>query len=843
MNFKNLSLKNKILVVVLPIIVISLSVVAYAIYLEVGDYVVRDMVSSTNEASQSLGKWLQEGTGQLEQNITLLHDKPRDPETQMAVLLSLGNRESFLRKYPDGFAGVTIYMSGIGEEYMADRDNIKMAGRIDARALEYYHDFIIGRTGSQVSLSGYTNASGKRGICILSSVTDGQGQAYGILGYRIFPETVLKKLAETPMPYGSRVILMDKEGTPFLFAEEDLGAEKREFARGRGLADKDGIYQYQWDGGKRMVFYQPVPSTSWQLAIAIDETKLMTKAKSLLAPILLVILIVLVVSVLALLAVARHITRPIEILEQAISRVSKDDLSLEKVEIDSADELGRLARSFENMVASLRHVKEERDKAFECMRISEDKYMKAFNSSSELVAITTVEDGRYVEVNEAMHTIFGFTREEVIGRTSLELGIRRSEDERTEFAQIMLAHGKVRNLEVEHYTKDGEKKPGLLSAELIEFNGERCIISTIRDITELKEAEKELRYMGSHDALTGLYNRAYFEREMNLLKQGNILPVAFIICDVDGLKLVNDTMGHVAGDRLLKRAAKVLEQATRGEYVTARIGGDEFAVLLAGISYSQVEEVCHRIRTAAENYNQSAENVLLSMSVGFALSEQAGPVNILGLFKEADNNMYREKLHRSRSARSAIVQTVMKLLEARDFITEGHGVRMQDLAAALAKECGAGETGLTDIRLLAQFHDIGKVGIPDRILLKPGALTLAEKEEMKRHAEIGHRIALSSPDLLPIADWILKHHEWWDGNGYPLGLKGSSIPLECRILSIVDAYDAMTNDRPYRSAMSKAEAIQELKRCAGKQFDPRLVELFVNMLTNAPYEELSQKRA
>lgn len=135
-----------------------------------------------------------------------------------------------------------------------------------------------------------------------------------------------------------------------------------------------------------------------------------------------------------------------------------------------------------------------------------------------------------------------------------------------------------------------------------------------------------------------------------------------------------------------------------------------------------------------------------------------------------------------------------------------------------------------DLRLFAQFHDIGKVGIPDQILFKNGPLTLEEMVIMKRHCEIGYRIAQASPDLLPIAEWILKHHEWWNGKGYPLGLKGEEIPLECRILAIADAYDAMTNDRPYRKALTREEALSEIKKCSGTQFDPRLVDMFLKMM-------------
>jgi HD-GYP domain-containing protein (c-di-GMP phosphodiesterase class II) len=148
----------------------------------------------------------------------------------------------------------------------------------------------------------------------------------------------------------------------------------------------------------------------------------------------------------------------------------------------------------------------------------------------------------------------------------------------------------------------------------------------------------------------------------------------------------------------------------------------------------------------------------------------------------------------------------------------------------LAIAAGLPESAIPDLRLLGRFHDIGKVGIPDSILFKPGRLTEEEYEVMKRHAEIGYRIARASAELAPIADWILKHQEWWNGQGYPLGIKGEEIPLACRILSIVDAYDAMTNDRPYRKAMSDEAAIAELKRCAGTQFDPVLVDEFIHIL-------------
>lgn len=355
------------------------------------------------------------------------------------------------------------------------------------------------------------------------------------------------------------------------------------------------------------------------------------------------------------------------------------------------------------------------------------------------------------------------------------------------------------------------------------------VIGVVRNITERKQAEERLRYLSIHDSLTGLNNRSYFEEEMHRIERSRDRSVGLIMFDVDGLKLVNDSLGHSVGDNLLKGFADILKSCFRAEDAVSRIGGDEFAVLLPNVTEVVIERACGKVAAAIAHYNQLHSDLPLSVSIGYAVSD-APPFSMTDLFKKADNEMYREKLHRTQSARSAIVQTLKKALEARDFITEGHCDRMQQLMTMLAGALKLPEHAQADLRLLAQFHDIGKVGIPDRILFKKGPLNQPELLEMRRHCEIGHRIAISSPDLAPIADWILKHHEWWNGQGYPLGLKGEEIPLECRILAIADTYDAMTSSRPYRKPISKKEALEELVRCAGTQLDPALVQEFVNAL-------------
>jgi diguanylate cyclase (GGDEF)-like protein len=350
-----------------------------------------------------------------------------------------------------------------------------------------------------------------------------------------------------------------------------------------------------------------------------------------------------------------------------------------------------------------------------------------------------------------------------------------------------------------------------------------------REIAERIETEGLLQFRSFHDSLTGLYNRSYFEEEMRRQDMRRSGAVTVFVFDVDGLKLINDTLGHDRGDMLLAKVAQLLQSCFREVDIVARIGGDEFAALVVDADESAAKLICARIYQELARWNKTRDQEVLSLSVGFAAS--ANPeTKMRELYKRADDNMYREKLHRRQSNRSAIVDTVMKLLEARDFITEGHADRMQELAVKLGLALNFSEARLADMRLFAKFHDVGKVGIPDRILLKEGPLDPDEKKEMQRHCEIGYRIAQSAPDLLPIADWVLRHQEWWNGQGYPLGISGEDIPIECRILSIVDAYDAMTSDRPYRKAISQEQAIGELRRCAGSQFEPELVERFIELL-------------
>ncbi|WP_040411887.1 HD domain-containing phosphohydrolase [Desulfosporosinus sp. OT] len=534
---------------------------------------------------------------------------------------------------------------------------------------------------------------------------------------------------------------------------------------------------------------------------------------------------------------AANFRKMVAALQESFRDLESSKANLENEIIERSLMQVDLEKSYEELEASeeeLRCNYEKLQSKEVALRESERRF-RSMLENVELITVIIDKNGNVIFCNDFALSLTGFQKNEVIGKNYFDIFIPNEtlKNAKTWFEQILIEKKIVGHNNYPIQTKNGEKRSvNWNNTLLFDLEGNVSGVSSIgEDITVRKQFQKKLEYMSFHDALTGLFNRTYFEEKLRLLEAVCFAPVGMIVCDVDGLKLVNDTLGHTTGDQLLRLTASIIKACFRQEDLLFRIGGDEFAIILPQSELLLVQQACHRIRRAVERHNKENIEFPLSLSVGFAVSELTN-VNVSDVFKEADNNMYREKLHRSKSTRSAIVQALMKALEVRDFITEGHADRLQDLVVSLGREIDLSERNLADLRLLAQFHDIGKVGIPDRILFKSGRLNSEEFKEMQRHSEIGHRIAQSAPDLLPIADHILRHHEWWNGKGYPLGLKADAIPLECRILAIADAYDAMTSDRPYRKALSQEEAFRELNKNVGIQFDPQLVPIFIKVIAH-----------
>jgi len=353
----------------------------------------------------------------------------------------------------------------------------------------------------------------------------------------------------------------------------------------------------------------------------------------------------------------------------------------------------------------------------------------------------------------------------------------------------------------------------------------------------LDYSEEKLYYLSYHDQLTGLYNRFFFEARLRQLSEKPEYPTTLISTDIDGLKLINDTIGQSAGNRLLKICANMVSEALNGQGILARVGGDEFSAILPMVSKEEGEKIARQIRYQVNHYNKTHANLPLSLSIGVATTEDSS-ISLKKLLKLADDQMVRNKLHRHGSARNNVVHSLVTTMGERDNFSGGHSKRLEKMCLTVGEKMGLSSQQLGDLALLAQVHDLGKVAIPDAVLFKPGPLTEEEWQVMKQHSEKGYRIASSSTDLAAVADLILRHHEHWDGNGYPLGLKGNEIPVECRILAVADAFDVMTNERPYKKPVSVKAALQEIRACSGSQFDPAITEKFISLIESGRFNKI-----
>lgn len=361
-------------------------------------------------------------------------------------------------------------------------------------------------------------------------------------------------------------------------------------------------------------------------------------------------------------------------------------------------------------------------------------------------------------------------------------------------------------------------------------NGEVVALEgLIIDITDKKRKEQEVEYLNNHDFLTGLYNRKFFEQQKERMDTAAHLPLTILLGDINGLKLVNDAFGHQAGDRLIMLAAKILKSCMRKNDILARYGGDEFSIILPNMNGDKAYDLTKKIKKLCEEYNKTVNNESfgISISLGYA-TKMNKDEDIDLIIRTAEDYMYKHKLLESTSSHSDIVSSIKATMFERSYETQQHADRLSKLSRDIGVHLNFTQAQLDDLELLATLHDIGKVGVDDRILNKPGKLEEKEWLEMKKHSEIGYRIAMASPELVPIAEYILYHHERWDGMGYPSGLNKENIPLPSRILAVVDAYDAMTQDRVYRKAMSKEAAVEELRKNAGTQFDPVIIDIFIH---------------
>ena len=494
-------------------------------------------------------------------------------------------------------------------------------------------------------------------------------------------------------------------------------------------------------------------------------------------------------------------------------------------EEDEADELVLLMDSVWNAM--------QRRQALATLSFERNKYLQTLISIGDGVMVVNAE-GTIEMLNGVAERLTGWSNGEAKGRHYKEVFVLSHEQPgftikdpiedalRTSEVQELGNHAMLTSRSGTVYYLEDSAAPIRNEHETVVG-----VVLVFRDVTDKKEQRKRIEFLSFHDSLTGLYNRRYFEEEIQRVESAGMLPVSIILGDVNSLKLTNDIFGHAFGDMLLEKVSEVLRSAFGSQDVIARWGGDEFVILMPGAASEQAEAAIHAVQQAFSKEQIRAVRGSISMGYAtkFSLDE---PMN--RVLTTAEENMYSAKSLNRDVVRTRAIDAITSTLYESSQREKEHSERVSELSVKLGRALGLSEGKLKKLKEVARLHDIGKIVLEPNILNKNHLLTMEEWNEVKRHPIIGYRILNSFDDTVDLAESVLAHHEQWDGTGYPKGLRGEEIPLLARIIAVVESYERMTHDSDNTKARTREGALKELRDNAGRQFDPMLAELFARMI-------------
>jgi len=344
------------------------------------------------------------------------------------------------------------------------------------------------------------------------------------------------------------------------------------------------------------------------------------------------------------------------------------------------------------------------------------------------------------------------------------------------------------------------------------------------DYTEGRNNTKLINPASGQNQMDGQYNRRNFDSEMKKLEDDLFLPFAFVMADVKGLSMTNKTYGYKFGEILLKKVVNVFRSECRPDDIVVRVGEEKFVILMSVYDAKNADILVSRLNKAISE--EKIGNIVFSLSIGESV--RSGIYDEMdALLKKAEDEVSAEGISESSSFKNRIIFMIMNRLFEINELEKSHSQRISHHCAAIAKKMNFSEYEVKQIKLTGLVHDIGKIGIDESVITSRGTLTNEDWKAVQRNPEIGYRILITSNEFSEIAEFVLEHHERWDGKGYPRALSGEEISLQARIIAVADTYDSLISKRLYKKELREEEAINELKRCAGTQFDPEVVRVFV----------------
>lgn len=565
-----------------------------------------------------------------------------------------------------------------------------------------------------------------------------------------------------------------------------------------------------------------------------------------------IVIIAICLSVIVYYIITDKLFKPLGSLMKAMEFLSIGELS-RRATISRNDEIGRISTMFNQMADKMNHLVNNlevnvQERTSELMKANdaltktkEDLYL-ILDSTAEGIFGLDLE-GNCTFCNNRCIELLGYKDQDNLIGKKIHWLIHHSN---REGIQIPIEECRIRNtiltMEVWHvkdeifWKSDGsffdveyysypQFKNGILIGAVITF----------MDITERKKNEEQIQYLSHHDSLTGLMNRRYFEDALKKIDTENNLPISIIFADLNGLKLINDVFGHISGDMLIKKSAEILKRLCRREDLLARIGGDEFIVLLPHTKAKDAEILVDRVRT--ELSQEKVNSIKCSMALGFDTKTSIYQ-DIEKIMGSAESEMYKEKLLSRKSFGTDTMNTIMSSLQKKSEREKTHSENVALLCAKMGKVMGLPETDIKKLREAGLLHDIGKIILEENVIRKEEKdLNENEVHLIKQHPLVGYRILNLFDETLDLADDVYSHHEKWDGTGYPKGLKGSEIPLISRIIALAESYERKLSKVDENDPNRKKNILNEICEGSGKNFDPALTEVFIKMIEHTKIDK------
>ncbi len=479
------------------------------------------------------------------------------------------------------------------------------------------------------------------------------------------------------------------------------------------------------------------------------------------------------------------------------------------------------------VVGKLFIIQREQINQLQLTRFAEKRFRSLFEQAQ--IGICYLDtDGYFINTNDYFNQMFQYTSDELKPLNIRDLNDQTEFNQNYALTQLLNDQNAIdHTVEKPLKRKDGTSFWANVSVSRIRFNQEDIYMSTVIDISERKKAEEMMHYLNYHDQTTGLTNRHYYETNIDKYDREENYPLTLIKIDINGMKLINDAFGYEMGDTLVKRVVSLIKPIVYNSDMFCRFGGSDFIILYTKVQKPYIDIIMAQINHMMTK--ETIQNIKVSVSSAYAMKNTMDE-DLNSILKKAEMRLSREKLIDTSSMLSRTIEIIMNSLYEKNSREMEHSKRVSYWCEKIAQRMNLDSHIVSKLRIAGLMHDIGKIGIPDSILDKPERLTEEEFNLIRKHSEVGYRILSAANEFSEIADYILAHHERWDGMGYPKGLKGNDIPIYSRIISVADSFDAMTSDRAYRKAMTINQAKQEIIKFSNIQFDPNVVKIFLDII-------------